>query len=307
MKYKTTDLTTLRFEGLRFEDHGLDLDVLPDILAYRTLVVETSKELWRRAHPGRERLPRGFEESIRIKFYTIEPGSAAVPLLRVHEFENDVLHLIAPDEVDEAAAIIDRTVIAAAADEPLPDELPRNVIPMFAQFGQSLRRDEGIVLSSRRPAQPARYTAEVRDRLARWSDGTYEDAVRLEGEVRAADLDARSFTIRTPDGTKIAARFDAGQEERITDALREHETLRVSIAGTGDFLRESGTLKRVNRVDALDVHPVTRVQYDAEARPIWDVVAELGQSIPAEEWDEVPPDLSRELDHYLHGAPRREE
>jgi hypothetical protein len=202
---------------------------------------------------------------------------------------------------------IDRTVTAAAADRPLPDELPRNVIPMFAQFGQSLRPDEGIVLSSKRRVEPARYTTEVRDRLVRWSDGTYEDVVRLEGEVRAADLDARTFSLRLADGAKVSARFDPDQEVRITDALREHAALRVTMTGVGDFLCESGGLKRVTRVDTMDVHTATRTQYDTEARPIWDVVAELGRSVPGEAWDQVPSDLSKDLDHYLHGAPRRKE
>jgi len=45
---------------------------------------------------------------------------------------------------------------------------------------------------------------------------------------------------------------------------------------------------------------------DESARPIWEVLADLGQSIPDSEWDRVPRDLSENLDHYLYGAPRND-
>ena len=74
MDDKTRDLTTLRFEGPRFEDHGLDLDVLPELMAYKALLIETAKSLWRAQHLGRERLPKGFEANLSIKFYELSKG-----------------------------------------------------------------------------------------------------------------------------------------------------------------------------------------------------------------------------------------
>ncbi len=49
------------------------------------------------------------------------------------------------------------------------------------------------------------------------------------------------------------------------------------------------------------------LEYDPTARPIWEEVLEIGASIPPEEWDKVPTDLSKNLDHYLYGAPKEEE
>ena len=79
------DLTTLRFDGPRFEDHSLEIDVLPELIAYKKLLIETAKELWRKKNPGRERLPRGFEDSIAIKFFQLGDGSTAIPLKREYE------------------------------------------------------------------------------------------------------------------------------------------------------------------------------------------------------------------------------
>ena len=48
-------------------------------------------------------------------------------------------------------------------------------------------------------------------------------------------------------------------------------------------------------------------EYDPSVPPIWETVVAIGASIPREEWKKVPRDLSKNLDHYLHGAPKEEE
>ena len=48
-------------------------------------------------------------------------------------------------------------------------------------------------------------------------------------------------------------------------------------------------------------------QYDDSVPPIWDVIVELGMTIPDEELAAIPKDFARNLDHYLHGAPRVED
>lgn len=46
---------------------------------------------------------------------------------------------------------------------------------------------------------------------------------------------------------------------------------------------------------------------DSTARPIWEIIVELGASVPESEWEKVPTDLAKNLHHYLHGAPKEEE
>ena len=41
-----------------------------------------------------------------------------------------------------------------------------------------------------------------------------------------------------------------------------------------------------------------------DSRPIEDVLVELADEVPAEEWDRLPADLTDNLDHYLYGTPR---
>ena len=53
--------------------------------------------------------------------------------------------------------------------------------------------------------------------------------------------------------------------------------------------------------------PFEEPEFDPNAKPVWQVVLEIGASIPEEEWEKVPTDLSINLDHYLYGAPKVEE
>ena len=43
-------------------------------------------------------------------------------------------------------------------------------------------------------------------------------------------------------------------------------------------------------------------QYDDSVPPVWESVAKLGATVPAEEWDRVPTDLAAKLDRYMYGS-----
>jgi hypothetical protein len=79
--------------------------------------------------------------------------------------DQDELELGPRDEIDDAAALVDATIAAAAADELLPTHLPATVIPLFTEFGRSLRTDEvvhgafGLLVSDRQGTVPGRFTA----------------------------------------------------------------------------------------------------------------------------------------------------
>jgi hypothetical protein len=48
--------------------------------------------------------------------------------------------------------------------------------------------------------------------------------------------------------TKIPAKFRPEHEAEITDALHDHESCRVSIAGTGEFSARDGSLARARSI-----------------------------------------------------------
>jgi hypothetical protein len=293
------------FKGKRFEDHGLDLDVLPELYAYKELLVSAAKELWRRHHPDRQRLPKHFEDSLCLKFYQLTEGSVAVPIFREMEVasQTEMFEFQQPDELDEAVLLVTEGVEAANSGRPLPDALPKNIIPLFENYGKTLREDESIELQPQNNPLKASYTTKSRERLLKFCAEGYADTIDFVGEVRAVDLSGK-FELRLPDGAKIPARFSPEQEGVITEALCDHNSRRLRVKGKADFYPDS-RVKAITTISELTIQSGTELPFDPNARPVWEIIEEIGASVPPEDWAKVPPDAARNLDHYLYGAERK--
>ena len=70
----------IRYVGSRFEGGRLPLEVLSDLSAFRELLLSFAKEKWRASNAGRQRLPRGFDQSFTYDLIGISNGSAVAQL-----------------------------------------------------------------------------------------------------------------------------------------------------------------------------------------------------------------------------------
>lgn len=301
MKEKRRPLVTHKFVGPRFANHGIDIDVLPDLVAFKALVVETAKELWRRSHRDRQRLPKGFIDSLRISFYGVEPESAALPL--VCECEPTVKGVAgsAPNELDQAVVTVVDAILAVNAQMPLPESLPRTVIPLFSNYGKTLRENETIELILPNRETVARYNLETRRAMLERGSVSYEDDVSAVAEIRAADLDTSSFVLRLDDGTKVQARFSTKLEAIVLDGLREHFSRRVKVVGRGEFDPTTRELKRLLSIRDLSLYDQAEPILEPSEIPVWDSAAKIAATVPEAEWENEPRDVSKRIDHYLYG------
>jgi hypothetical protein len=304
-------LRDLRFVGGRFDEHKgwLDFDVLPELMTYKRLLVEIAKEEWRRRNPEKRSLPKGFEENIRLAFHKVAEGSCVIPVERFVDVQDEISGIQQEDEVDEAARIIDATIVAAQNDEPFPQNLPSSAIPIFGDWGKTLEPGEGIELSHNGNAVRPRFDSSVRERILTAYRKPYEDRISIEGEVRAAKLkkatEGGSFSILLDNGDVVGGVFDDDQEATITKALHEHRSIRVHIDGMGEF-DGAGNLRRIVRVDRLEERSPGEERYDSSVPPIWETIAKIYADVPDEEWAKVPTDLAQNLDHYLYGAEKED-
>lgn len=296
----TIDLATLRFDGARFAFHALDVECTQELVAYRRIILECAKALWRRQHPGRERLPKRFEGSFRLQFDRLEEGSALVPLRRVLDTNQTPLDWGNRDEFDEAARLVDAAICAANDDGLLPEDFPSSVVVLFGDFGRSLDDTEVLFTRARHGAVEAAYTAKARKRLSEWVAATYEDAVEITGEVQMASVKGQ-FSLLISPGQAITGKFSPEQEAQVLEALRNHTTLGLRVRGLGEFATHDRLLRRFTRVDRVEHAAPGVLAYVEGAPDVWAELDTIAAQVPADAWSAVPADLSLRVDEWVYG------
>ncbi|MBK7581090.1 MAG: hypothetical protein IPI67_12860 [Myxococcales bacterium] len=229
---------TLIFRGKRFDGAAMPLEALPELAAYRDLVVAVAKQLFLEANPNRVRLPKGFDASFRLTLSRIEAGSA-VPII---EREQDLLPLFPGDFFDNARAAVERAIAELPDNEPKPSWLTPDVVGRFASFGRTLRDDESVVVALAGKREGAVYDRHARRSILLRSQGTYEEEIELVGVVRETDADQESFEIRLGTDRRIPVRSSRLFFSQVVRSLERDSAVRVS--GTGVFDAE-GKLLRV--------------------------------------------------------------
>jgi hypothetical protein len=304
MASKWKELVRITFRGDRFDGHALDLNALNELTQFQCMITETAKALWRQENPGRERLPKNFEQRTRLCLRTIEEGSAVAPLeVYLDEPEQrELFELEAPAELADAVGLAFDVFSAIDRGIELPDRFPRALLSEFAKWGQTLCENESMDL------QPIGCDAigicsKHREHFAALSEQPYEDVVEVTGEVIEADVRQLRFQVWTKEGRNVPVLFDVSQEEMVTTALKEHRKVRITVRGRGRFTAD-GVIVRCEKIDHLRIHPVNEEQFDSRARSIEDELWEIASQVPEEEWERVPADLTDNLDHYLYGTPK---
>jgi membrane protease subunit (stomatin/prohibitin family) len=51
------------------------------------------------------------------------------------------------------------------------------------------------------------------------------------------------------------------------------------------------------------IEKIKSLKYDSDAKPFWQIAAELSARVPEEEWAKLPKDASTRVDEYLYGSP----
>ena len=189
------------FEGRRFDEHTLPVDVARDLAAYETLVVELAKHLYLADHPERQRVPRGFSSDFQLHLGKIEEGSTK-PMLSV--VVAGVLSLSGGGSTYfERARDLITECIAAPAKQ-LPPAFPKDLLSHFNQFGRSLRDDETLSLPRASGHDSALLTPSRRKQLVLAADSVYEREVELLGSIGEADWEKSTFRLRMNDGSQCS-------------------------------------------------------------------------------------------------------
>lgn len=130
------------------------------------------------------------------------------------------------------------------------------------------------------------------------------EPVRLRGRVGAADADRGLFVLNLPDGRKVRGSLEPRFESVLIDALRDRSRCGVVVEGDGEVSDADGTILRLVRIGNVSKDPDPGEDVPA-GEPFWRTLERLGAEAPPEVWEDVPPDLSTNLDGYLYGGAER--
>jgi hypothetical protein len=238
---KDDSFVTHVLEGKRFDDHAVPVEVLPELTAYRQLVLAVAREVFFERNPTRKRVPKGFDDGFQLVLRGIGEGCAVLPLERVSSVPPDSQQLPLlgrPDEFEAARDLIIETIDAMVRGEKPPASFPESALPLFNKFGVTLRADEHIVV--RGPQRnSAVYDRATRKRLVLLRDQVYEDEVDVVGAVVQYDRHRMLFEV-VVDGRRIQGKLDGLAEDalsviRTALVVDPEENLSVWIVGRGAF------------------------------------------------------------------------
>ncbi|MFO0666869.1 MAG: hypothetical protein U0174_23155 [Polyangiaceae bacterium] len=171
-----------KFEGKRFNEHVLPIDVLRELEAYQALVADVARLLYLDEHPGRERVPKGFAGALRLGILKIDDGCIQPEIVRLDSapplFEGSDYHSVARDLISEVISEV-------AAGRPVPRKFPQAAIRKFNGLGLRLRKDESLDVRSPGSAKAARYTPALRKQIILSHETEYEANVCFLGRVIA--------------------------------------------------------------------------------------------------------------------------
>jgi len=294
----------IKFEGERFQDHALAIDVLEELCQLQRIIIETAKEIWYSENTDRRNLPKGFEQRISLSFRRIEEGSATIPLEIRIERDLTLFELPSeePKELKDAIGMVQRIYETQERDENLPENCPKKLLSEYGKLGKELKANDTMVLITNENKK-ARITHNTGNKILKFIEKKHESLIDIEGEVLEVDVKKGKFQIWKDDKTSISVKFISEKEKIITEALHNHEYIRLRVKGKGDVL-PGGELLSIEEVEELQLIKTGDICFDRSAPRIEDVIMELAKKVPDEDWDKLPSDGARNLDHYLYGSPK---
>lgn len=237
----------LRYVGTRFAGARMPVNVLSDLPAFRDLLVSFARDEWKKRHPERKRVPKGFDASLTLDLTQIEEGSAKPNLV----WSRDVAQQTLPGFEDELAEIVEDSYAdivqlfeGAAGDQAAP-ELSPDKLRALDKFGAGLRSDERIELTPVTGDNVVYLDLERRKRLITSVRDTYN--VRLTGVGTLASNSVYGHVIIRTENGDISVPIDPEEIKQNFDGSLDQ-------AVQYDIMVEMDRSERIrNVVDVFDV------------------------------------------------------
>ncbi|MEV0360302.1 hypothetical protein AB0H71_30030 [Nocardia sp. NPDC050697] len=254
-------IAVMRLSGARFNSDGMPADALVEIAAFEDILRSLVRLYWHDRHPGRKRMPKGYDDEITLRLTAIGDGSA-VPVLE-HDSTLRANDLFGPYEIkqDFARAIdtLEQFVNYGYSDKGrIPTDIRRLPSNKMKKFGQTIRKGEAIQVAATVPDSwdtITRYTPDARRNALVTLIGNFTRPVTVEGQVIDFNVSTGRLVVRDREhkGDIPIPYLESGLSASIDSAKQLFECV---AEGVGEF-NADGRLIKLITVISLDVTDVT--------------------------------------------------
>jgi hypothetical protein len=177
--------------------------------------------------------------------------------------------------------------------------------PVRIDIATKISSDEGLILSAVAPSQ---------------IDGSTQIKIVAEIILRYFSYAMLSQYSLCPEHSELKQLCINELKQVYGDNFESIDTLAVKATGrlkevVGALVNQFFLEKKINEQDYfelnseamhyLDLIKELLVEVDAvPSEPFWQQLTAIGSQVSEEEWEKLPTDLSRNLEHYMYGAPK---
>ena len=252
-----------RLRGSRFDNGEIPLEVLGDLVALGEMVLEVAKWRFLKENPQRQRIPRGFTDSVNLKLTRVERGSAT-PVISIAPRKPGSDRTSFPYQrfFDQAREDIANAIDAVDPDGPGDNNshLPTKYFAYFNKIGRSLREDESLELPTPCRQTPARLTRQSRLKLVQISRiREFTQEVTLRGSISEVDQTEMTFELQPIYGHKVVGPIPEQHHDTVMEAFNGYrDGARVVVSGIGRYDHPNRLLilesaEQIDLLDPLDV------------------------------------------------------
>lgn len=227
----TETFAFLRLTGGRFEagDGSMPVDTLPELVAFRDVIVAVAEETWRAHNPGKKRLPNHYGDQLKLRVEGFKEGSSRPVMTRPRE-----AIVAPPDDFDRARDLVTETIESLHGEGKLLAEFPAACVPKLSRLGRTLEPAEIFVLGHPSNAEKRASLDYGTRQVLRALQGGSSAKVRtlsLMGDLVDWDLDKRGFGLRLNSGTVIRGRYAPEAGPTIGRLVNDGTPPRVMVEG----------------------------------------------------------------------------
>jgi hypothetical protein len=217
-------------KGARFETNAVPVEVLPELASYRDIVIELARWIYKSDHPGRRRVPKGFDQRFSLRLREVLPGSAVPQLLREPASDAGLL-FFESDEFDRARDTFNTCIEQIRDGNKMPEAFTPRVVSLVSRLGLRLLSSESIEFSPPDGTPAPRFDHGVRQRIAELANSTYLDEVTIAGFVEAVDKKEgkEHFRLHSEEYGDIELPLSVIDEKAVFAALQHSSAARVTV------------------------------------------------------------------------------